>query len=123
LRGLPYGHLARNAKAAFARRISAVHRRGASSGFSFNFFLIMKNQKLVSDHAYPAANLGGIRSFDTLSRILVALMCAAVVFFALLLVPLEFAPLIEEILGWCIAGLAAILAFIVVVGLVEQLAD
>ena len=84
----------------------------------------MKNQKLASDDAYASsANFGESRSFDTLSRILVALMGSAVVFFALLLVPVELAPVMEELLRWAIAGMAAVLAFIVVMGLIEQFAD
>lgn len=83
----------------------------------------MKNQKLASDDAYSPANAGVSRSFDMLSRILVALMCAALVFFALLLVPGYLAPVMEELLGWCVAGLAAVLAFIVVVGFIERLED
>ena len=62
------------------------------------------------------------RSFDTLSRILVALMCAAVAFFAILLVPVELAPVVEELLGWVVASLAAGLAFAVVIGFIKQLA-
>jgi hypothetical protein len=85
--------------------------------------LFMKNQKLASDDAYSSANPAESRSFNMLSRILVALMCAAVLFFALLLAPVEFASVMEELLGWCVIGLAAVLAFIVVMRLVEQLAD
>lgn len=84
----------------------------------------MKNQKLASDEAYSsAARRGESRAFDTLSRILVALMGAALLFFALLLAPSAFGSLLEELLGWCIAGLAVVVAFIVVVGLIQRLTD
>jgi len=83
----------------------------------------MDREDLVSEHAYPAVDSGGSASFDMLSRFLLALMCATVVFFALLLFPVEFGPFIEVILGWCVAGLAAVLAFIVVAGLIDQFAD
>ena len=84
----------------------------------------MKNQQLASDDAHPSsANPRESRSFDTLSRILVALMCAAVALFALLLVPVKLAPVVEELLEWVVASLAAGLAFIVVIGFIEQLAD
>jgi hypothetical protein len=84
----------------------------------------MKNQKLASDDAYCAsANAGESRSFDTLSRILVALMCAAVLFCVLLLIPAEVAAVMEELLGLCVAGLVAVLAFIVVAGLIGQSVD
>jgi mannose/fructose/N-acetylgalactosamine-specific phosphotransferase system component IIC len=89
----------------------------------FQSFPFMKNQKLASDDAYSSANPAESRSFNMLSRILVALMCAAVLFFALLLVPVEFDSVMEELLGWCVIGLAAVLAFIVVMGLIEQIAD
>ena len=83
----------------------------------------MKNQHLASDDAHPSsANPRESRSFDTLSRNFVALMCAAVGFFALLLVPVELAPVVEELLGWVVASLAAGLAFAVVIGFIEQLA-
>ena len=84
----------------------------------------MKNQQLASDDAHPSsANPRESRSFDTLSRILVALMCAAVALFALLLVPVKLAPVVEELLEWVVASLASGLAFIVVIGFIEQLAD
>ena len=84
----------------------------------------MKNQQLASDDAHPSsANPRESRSFDTLSRILVALMCAAVALFALFLVPVKLAPVVEELLEWVVASLAAGLAFIVVIGFIEQLAD
>lgn len=84
----------------------------------------MKNQQLASDDAPPSsANPRESRSFDTLSRILVALMCAAVAFFAILLVQVELAPVVEELLAWVVASLAAGLAFIVVIGFLEQRAD
>ena len=83
----------------------------------------MKNHKFASDDAHSSAHYGERRSFDTLSRILVTLMCASVIFFALLFSPVELAPLMEKILGWCVAGLVGVLVCIVVVGLIEQLAD
>ena len=86
-------------------------------------FFFMKNQKYASDDAYASAECGGGRSFNTLSRILVTLMSASVIFFALLFFPMEFSPLMEELLGWCVAGLVGVLVGIVVVGLIEQLAD
>ncbi len=86
-------------------------------------FFFMKNQKFASDDAYSSADFGEGRSFNTLSRILVALMCASIIFFALLFFPVEFSPLMEELLGWCVAGLVGVLVGIVVVGLIEQLAD
>ena len=86
-------------------------------------FFFMKNQKLASQDAYSSADCGERRSFDTLSRILVTLMCASVIFFALLFVPVDISPLMETLLGWCVAGLVGALVCIVVVGLFEQLAD
>ena len=83
----------------------------------------MKNQKFASDDAYSSAECGEIQSFDMLSRILVTLMCASIIFFALLFFPVEFSPLMEKLLGWCVAGLVGVLLCIVVVGLTEQLAD
>lgn len=86
-------------------------------------FFLMKNQKFASPGTHPPAGYGAGRSFDTLSRILTALMCASVVFFALLFLPVELTPLMERLTGWCVAGLLAALVCIVVVGLIEQLAD
>ena len=83
----------------------------------------MKNQKFASHEAYTPADFGAGRSFDTLSRILVTLMCASVIFFALLFFPVELSPLMETLTGWCVAGLVGALVCIVVVGLIEQLAD
>lgn len=83
----------------------------------------MKNQKFASHDAYSSADSGEARSFDTLSRILVALMCASVIFFALLFVPVDLSPLMEKLMGWCVAGLVGALVCIVVVGLIEKLAD
>ena len=83
----------------------------------------MKNQKFASHEAYSPADFGAGRSFDTLSRILVTLMCAAVIFFALLFFPVELSPLMEKLMGWCVAGLVGALVCIVVVGFIEQLAD
>lgn len=84
----------------------------------------MKNQKLASDDAYSSAGTrAGSRAFDTLSRILVALMGATFLFFALLLAPEVFGSVLEELLGWCVAGLAAVVAFIVAVGLIQRLTD
>lgn len=83
----------------------------------------MKNQKFASNDAYTPADGGESRSFDTLSRILVTLMCASVIFFALLFLPVELSPLMEKLMEWCVAGVLVVLVGIVVVGLVEQLAD
>ena len=83
----------------------------------------MKNQKFASDDACSSAECGETQSFDMLSRILMTLMCASVIFFALLFFPAEFSPLMEKLLGWCVAGLVGVLLCIVVVGLIEQLAD
>lgn len=84
----------------------------------------MKNHNLANDDAYsPPAHRRENLSFDTWSRILVTLICAAVLFFALLLAPAELGFAIEELLGWCMAGLAAVVAFIVAIGLIEQLTD
>jgi hypothetical protein len=84
----------------------------------------MKNQKFASDDAYsPAMKRGDSRAFDALSRILVVLMGAALLFSGLLLAPTEFDSVIDELLGWCIAGVAVVVALIVVMGLVEQLTD
>jgi len=83
----------------------------------------MKNQKFASDDSYASADCGEGRSFNTLSRILVTLMCASVIFFALLFFPMEFSPLVEELLGWCVTGLVGVLVGIVVVGFIEQLAE
>lgn len=83
----------------------------------------MKNQKFASHEAYSPADCGEGRTFDTLTRILVTLMFASAIFFALLFFPVELSPLIEKLLGWCVAGLVGILVCIVVVGLIEQLAD
>jgi hypothetical protein len=91
---------------------------------SSNFFSFMNNQKFGSDDAYPrGVRPGNSRSFDALSRILVVLMGAALLFFGLLLVPAEFDVLIDELLGWCVAGVAIVVAFIVAVSLVERLTD
>ena len=89
----------------------------------FQHFFSMKNQKFASHEAYTPADFGAGRSFDTLSRILVTLMCASVIFFALLFFPVELSPLMEKLTGWCVAGLVGALVCIVVVGLIEQLAD
>lgn len=90
----------------------------------FQLFLFMKNQKFASDDAYsPAMKRGDSRAFDALSRILVVLMGAALLFSGLLLAPTEFDSVIDELLGWCVAGVAVVVAFIVVMGLVEQLTD
>ena len=97
--------------------------RRACNGFSSNFFFFMKNQNFASDDAYSSADCGEGRSFDMLSRILVTLICASVIFFALLFFPVEFSPLMEKLLGWCVTGLVGVLVSIVVVGLIEQLAD
>lgn len=83
----------------------------------------MKNQKFASHDVYSTANSGDSRSFDTLSRILVTLMCASVVFFALLFFPVDLSPLMEKLMGWCVAGLVGVLVCIAVVGVIEQLAD
>jgi hypothetical protein len=84
----------------------------------------MKNQNFAGDDAYASpSNRDESLSFDTLSRILVALMCAAILFFGRLLAPVELGFVIEELLGWCMAGLAAVVAFIVAVGLIERLTD
>ena len=83
----------------------------------------MKNQKFANHDAHASADCGSGRSSDTLSRILMALMCASVIFFALLFLPVELSPLMEKLTGWCVAGLVAALVCIVVVGLIEQLAD
>lgn len=83
----------------------------------------MKNQKFASHEAYPSADCGEGRSFDTLSRILVTLMCASLIFFALLFFPVELFPLMEKLMGWCVAGLVGTLVCIVVLGLIEQLVD
>lgn len=83
----------------------------------------MKNQKLISHDVYFPAAGGVSRSFDTLSRILVTLMCVSVIFFALLFFPVDLSPLMEELTGWCVAGLVGALVCIVVVGFIEQLAD
>jgi hypothetical protein len=84
----------------------------------------MNNQKFGSDDAYSrGVRPGNSRSFDALSRILVVLMGAALLFFGLLLVPAEFDVLIDELLGWCVAGVAIVVAFIVAVSLVERLTD
>ena len=82
----------------------------------------MEHQKFASHDAYPPA-AGESRSFDTLSRILVTLMCAAIIVFALLMLPVSLSPLMENLLGWCVAGLLGALVSIVVVGLIEHLAD
>lgn len=92
------------------------------SGF-LSTFSSMKNQKFASYEAHSPADCGAGRSFDTLSRILTALICASVTFSALLFLPVELSPLMEKLTGWCVAGLVAALVCIVVVGLIEQLAD
>ena len=91
--------------------------------FFFQHFFFMKNQKFANYQAGSPAGYGMGRSFDTLSRILVTLMCASVIFFALLFFPLELSPLMEKLTVWCAAGLVGILVCIVAVGLIEQLAD
>ena len=83
----------------------------------------MKNQKFASHDVCSTANSGESRSFDTLSRILVTLMCASVVFFALLFLPVDLSPLMEKLMGWSVAGLVGVLVCIAVVGVIEQLAD
>ena len=83
----------------------------------------MKNQKFATHDACSPADSGVSRSFDTLSRILVTLMCASVIFFAFLFFPVELSPLMENLMGWCVAGLVGALVCIVVVGLIEQFAD
>ena len=83
----------------------------------------MKNQKFASHQACSPPDYGTGRSFDTLSRILVTLMCASVVFFALLFFPVDLSPLMEKLMGWCVAGLVGVLVCIAVVGVIEQLAD
>jgi hypothetical protein len=90
----------------------------------FQLFSSMNNQKLGSDDAYQrGARPGGSRAFDALSRILVVLMGAALLLFGLLLVPTEFDALIDEFLGWCVAGVAAVVAFILAVSLIERRTD
>ena len=84
----------------------------------------MKNQKFASDDAYPPiARRVESRAFDALSRILVVLIAAALLFFGLLLAPAELDSLIDVLLGWCVAGVAAVVAFIVAMGLFERLTD
>ena len=95
----------------------------ASTAVFLTTFFPMKNQKFASPGTHPPADYVAGRSFDTLSRILTALMCASVIFFALLFLPVELSPLMERLTGWCVAGLLAALVCIVVVGLIEQLAD
>lgn len=83
----------------------------------------MKDQNFASPGTQAPADCEAGRSFETLSRILTALMCASVIFFALLFLPVELSPMMEKLTGWCVAGLVAALVCILVVGLVEQLAD
>ena len=84
----------------------------------------MKNQKFASGDAYlPTMRRSESRAFDALSRILVVLVVAALLFFGLLLMPAQFDSLIDELLGWCVAGVAVVVAFIVVVSLLERLTD
>jgi hypothetical protein len=88
----------------------------------------MKNQNFTGDDAYPPranrGNRGKSLSFDALSRVLVALMCAATLCFGLLLAPAELGFfLIADLLGWSMAGLAAVVAVIIAVGVIERLTD
>lgn len=84
----------------------------------------MNNQNFAGDdaHSFPAHRRESL-AFDTLSRILVALMCAAILFFGLLLAPAELGTLIEELVVWCMAALAAVVALIVALGLIERLTE
>jgi uncharacterized membrane protein len=90
----------------------------------FHLFSFMKTQKFATDDAYsPALRHSESRAFDALSRILVVLMGAAFVFFGFLLAPAEWSSVTDELLGWCVAGVVAVVALIVVVGLIERLTD
>jgi hypothetical protein len=115
----------KKAEAVNTRRIDvAVQGSVLSAVFLPKLCSFMKNPKLASDDAYsPAARRGESPAFNTLSRILVAMMGAAFLFFGLLLAPPEFGAVIDELLEWFALGLAAIVAFIVFMGLVERLTD
>lgn len=104
----------------------AVHlvMQVANVSASFVPLPIMKLQKLANGDAYLAT--GGprkSRAFETLSRILVALIAAALMFFCLLMTPAALSPFIDELLGWCIAGVVGLVIFIAVLGAVEWLMD
>jgi hypothetical protein len=93
-------------------------------GFTSNLLSFMKNQKFASDDVYPpGARPRDSQTFDALAQVLIVLMGAAFLFFALFLVPAEFDAFIDELPGWCVAGVAAAVAFIVAMGLLERLKD
>jgi hypothetical protein len=84
----------------------------------------MNPQKFVADvPCSPAARHGRSRAFDALSQILVVLMGAALILFGLWLAPPEMDSFINEILGWCVAVVAVVVAAIAAVGLVERITD